>query len=78
MNQPQVNVDIVKLSSKLLGSFPEDQPTSCLPLPPNTRSTLYQEKFSADLDLYQPIKMKTVAELYKEYCYLRETEPVSC
>lgn len=46
------------------------------PLPQNARSTMYTEKFSADLDLYQPIKMRDVADLYREYCYLREVEPV--
>ncbi|KAF7640275.1 hypothetical protein Mgra_00000103 [Meloidogyne graminicola] len=45
------------------------------PLPQNARSTMYTEKFSADLDLYQPIKMRDVADLYREYCYLREVEP---
>jgi hypothetical protein len=36
---------------------------------------MFAEKFPADLDLYQPIRMKEFSELYKEYCYLRETEP---
>jgi hypothetical protein len=48
-----------------------------LHVPPNARSTMYMEKYSADLDLYQPIQMKEVSELYREYSYLRETEPVN-
>ena len=46
------------------------------PIPANARSTMFVEKFAADLDLYQPVQLKEVPELYREYCYLRETEPV--
>lgn len=47
-----------------------------LELAPNARSTLYSPRFSAaDLDLYQPLGPRPVAELYREYARLRETEP---
>uniref|UniRef100_A0A914NFK1 Uncharacterized protein n=1 Tax=Meloidogyne incognita TaxID=6306 RepID=A0A914NFK1_MELIC len=48
---------------------------SIQPLPQNSRSTMYTEKFPVDLDLYQPIKLRDVADLYREYRYLREVEP---
>jgi len=38
---------------------------------------MYTEKFPVDLDLYQPIKLRDVADLYREYRYLREVEPVT-
>uniref|UniRef100_A0A915M1C0 Uncharacterized protein n=1 Tax=Meloidogyne javanica TaxID=6303 RepID=A0A915M1C0_MELJA len=48
---------------------------SIQPLPQNSRSTMFTEKFPVDLDLYQPIKLRDVADLYREYRYLREVEP---
>uniref|UniRef100_A0A915DMI3 Uncharacterized protein n=1 Tax=Ditylenchus dipsaci TaxID=166011 RepID=A0A915DMI3_9BILA len=52
----------------------EDTCSSQMLLAPGAESTLYSKKFS-DLDLHQPIKMKDVKDLLKEYHQLRETEP---
>ncbi|KAH7727464.1 hypothetical protein AAVH_05124 [Aphelenchoides avenae] len=54
----------------------ESDDAPIVPLVPGGESTLFHTEHSvADLDLHQPIRIKSVKEMLKEYRRLRETEP---